>query len=46
VRYDLGRGTKQMTYGPVIGLVARWELARPTSRSARGGGVNFGSYPV
>jgi hypothetical protein len=36
VRYDLGRGTEQMTYGLVIWLVTRWELARPTPHSTWG----------
>jgi hypothetical protein len=46
VRYDLGLGTEQMTYGPVIWLVTRWELARPTPCSTWGVGVNLGFYLV
>jgi hypothetical protein len=41
VRYDLGCGTEQMTFGSIIRLATCWELARPTAHSMLGGGVKF-----
>jgi hypothetical protein len=41
VKYDLGRGTEQMTNGPISRLVTCWELARTTPCSTWGIRVNF-----